>query len=78
MEGSINMVIVFILKIQSVIIRNNNGKTETTSKVLKLPDFYTRDIYGILKWMISEYNTLRMKDENICPCKTSLIAGNSR
>lgn len=36
----------------------------TTKKILKVPDYYKEDIYGILKWI-----------SNYCPHKTPLIAG---
>ena len=36
----------------------------TTYKILKVPEYYKEDIYGILRW-------IRVH----CPCKTPLIAG---
>lgn len=35
---------------------------ETTKKILKLDDFNKQDIYSILRWMMQNFNDLRMKD----------------
>ena len=35
---------------------------ETTKKVLRIPDYYKRDIYSLIKWMMQNFNELRMKD----------------
>ena len=34
----------------------------TTQKILILPDYYNQDIYSILKWVMQEFNELRLKD----------------
>ena len=34
----------------------------TTQKVLLLPEYYDQDIYSILKWIMQEFNELRLKD----------------
>ena len=34
----------------------------TTQKTLKLPEYHTEDIYSLLRWMMQEFNTLRLKD----------------
>ena len=35
---------------------------ETTRKILILNDFNKRDIYALLRWIMQNYNALRMKD----------------
>lgn len=35
---------------------------ETTKKILKVPEYHSEDIYAILRWMMEEFNELRMKD----------------
>ena len=35
---------------------------ETTKKVLKLPEYHTDDIYALLRWIMQEFNDLRLKD----------------
>jgi len=35
---------------------------ETTKRALKLPDYYTEDIYALLRWMMQEFQELRLKD----------------
>ena len=35
---------------------------ETTKKILKLPDYYTEDIYALLRWNMENFNDLRLKD----------------
>lgn len=47
---------------------------ETTKKVLKLPDYHKKDIYHLLRWMMSEFNTLRLKDN--CDLKNKRIRCN--
>lgn len=34
----------------------------TTQKTLKLPSYHTKDSYALLRWMMQEFNTLRLKD----------------
>lgn len=34
----------------------------TTKKVLKVPEYYSSNIYALLRWMMQHFNTLRMKD----------------
>jgi hypothetical protein len=34
----------------------------TTKKILKLPKYYSKDIYGVLKWIMQEFQELRLKD----------------
>ena len=55
---------------------------ETTKKVLLLPEYNKNDIYSLLRWMMENFNTLRLKDNcdlgghlTFSPSKTSLIAG---
>lgn len=40
----------------------NRMLDETTKKVLKIPDYYKEDIYSLIKWMMQNYNELRLKD----------------
>lgn len=47
---------------------------QTTLKILKLPLYYRQDIYGLLKWMMEEFNTLRLKDN--CDINTKRIRCN--
>ena len=35
---------------------------ETTKKVLKVPDYHSEDIYALLRWIMEEFNELRLKD----------------
>ena len=35
---------------------------ETTKKVLKIPEYHSKDIYALLRWMMEEFNELRLKD----------------
>ena len=35
---------------------------ETTKKVLKVPEYHSEDIYALLRWMMQDFNELRMKD----------------
>ena len=35
---------------------------ETTKKVLKVPEYHSEDIYALLRWMMQEFNELRLKD----------------
>ena len=35
---------------------------ETTKKVLRIPEYHKKDIYSLLRWLMQEYNYLRMKD----------------
>ena len=35
---------------------------ETTKKVLKVPQYHSEDIYALLRWMMQEFNELRLKD----------------
>lgn len=35
---------------------------ETTKKVLRIPDYYKKDIYSLIKWMMQNFNELRLKD----------------
>jgi hypothetical protein len=34
----------------------------TTKKVLKVPEYYSGDIYSLLLWMMQNFNVLRLKD----------------
>lgn len=34
----------------------------TTKKILKLNDFHTHDVYAILRWVMMNFNEIRMKD----------------
>lgn len=46
----------------SVLKYFNRLLDETTKKVLKLPEYFKEDIYALLKWLMMEFNTLRLKD----------------
>ena len=46
----------------------------TTLKILKVPDYYKQDIYGLLKWMMEEFNVLRLKDN--CDLNTKRLRCN--
>lgn len=35
---------------------------ETTKKVLKVPEYHSEDIYALLRWIMQEFNELRLKD----------------
>lgn len=35
---------------------------ETTKKVLKVPEYHSEDIYALLRWVMQEFNELRLKD----------------
>ena len=35
---------------------------ETTKKVLKLPEYHCEDIYALLRWIMENFNDLRLKD----------------
>lgn len=35
---------------------------ETTKKVLKIPEYHSEDIYALLRWIMQEFNQLRLKD----------------
>lgn len=51
-----------IEKGDSVLVSFNRMMDETTKKILKLNEFGKNDIYAILRWMMQNYNELRMKD----------------
>lgn len=34
----------------------------TTQRILKVPEYYTKDIYALLKWIMENFNELRLKD----------------
>lgn len=40
----------------------NRMLDETTKKVLRIPDIYKEDIYSLIKWIIQNFNELRLKD----------------
>lgn len=35
---------------------------ETTKKILKIPEYHSEDIYALLRWIMQEFNELRLKD----------------
>lgn len=35
---------------------------KTTQRILKLPEYHKYDIYALIRWMMEEFNTLRLKD----------------
>ena len=46
----------------SVLKYFNRLLDETTKKVLKVPDYYSEDIYALLRWIMENFNELRLKD----------------
>jgi hypothetical protein len=35
---------------------------KSTQKILKVPEYYSSDIYALLRWIMENFNDLRMKD----------------
>ena len=47
---------------RDILVFFNRLLDETTKKILKLNDFNKDDIYALLRWIMQNYNELRMKD----------------
>lgn len=45
-----------------ILVFFNRLMDETTKKILMLDDFNKKDVYALLRWIMQNYNTLRMKD----------------
>jgi len=55
----------------SIVQYSNRLLDETTQKILKLPEYYKHDIFAVLKWIMQNYNALRLKDN--CDLANSFI-----